>query len=103
MAMAVAALALAAYSPRTDDCRCGQCDTRAAMSARRPWAPTLARLAIAGILVYVALDVALVFLRSHFSVLHNAESDYGSAGHTRGSWISTSCCAARSASRSLAH
>jgi len=50
------------------------------MSSRRPGAPTLARLAIAGILVYVALDVALLFLRPHFSVLHNAESDYGSAG-----------------------
>lgn len=33
-----------------------------------------------GILIYVALDVALVFLRPHLSVLHNAESDYGSAG-----------------------
>jgi hypothetical membrane protein len=50
------------------------------MSSRRPRAPTLARLAIAGIVVYLALDVALVFLRPHFSVLHNAESDYGSAG-----------------------
>jgi hypothetical membrane protein len=36
--------------------------------------------AILGIVVYVALDVALVFLRPHFSVLHSAESDYGSAG-----------------------
>jgi hypothetical membrane protein len=50
------------------------------MSSRRPGAPTLARLAITGILVYVALDVAPVFLRPHFSVLRNAESDYGSAG-----------------------
>ena len=50
------------------------------MSTRRPGAPMLARLAIAGIAVYFALDVALVFLRPHFSVLHNAESDYGSAG-----------------------
>jgi hypothetical membrane protein len=40
----------------------------------------LARGAIAGIVVYVAIDVALVFLRPHFSVLHNAESDYGSKG-----------------------
>lgn len=30
--------------------------------------------------MYVAIDVLLVFLRPHFSVLHNAESDYGSAG-----------------------
>jgi predicted secreted protein len=40
----------------------------------------LGGLAIAGILVYLALDVALVFLRPQFSVLHNAESDYGSSG-----------------------
>lgn len=36
--------------------------------------------AAAGIGVYVAIDVALVFLRPQFSVLHNAESDYGSKG-----------------------
>ena len=54
------------------------------MSFRRPGPTTLARLAIAGILVYVALDVALVFLRPQFSVLHNAESDYGSAGSSHG-------------------
>jgi hypothetical membrane protein len=40
----------------------------------------LARGGIAGVVVYVAIDVALVFLRPHFSVLHNAESDYGSKG-----------------------
>ncbi len=40
----------------------------------------LALAAIAGIAVYVAIDVALVFLRPRFSVLHNAESDYGSRG-----------------------
>jgi hypothetical membrane protein len=39
-----------------------------------------AEAAIAGVVVYVAIDVALVFLRPHFSVLHNAESDYGSKG-----------------------
>jgi hypothetical membrane protein len=50
------------------------------MSARRSGSVTLARLAIAGIVVYLALDVALVLLRPHFSVLHNAESDYGSSG-----------------------
>lgn len=43
---------------------------------RRLWA----RAAIVGIVAYAAIDVALVFLRPHFSVLHNAESDYGSAG-----------------------
>ncbi|HUK44455.1 MAG TPA: DUF998 domain-containing protein [Gaiellaceae bacterium] len=37
--------------------------------------------AIAGVAAYVALDVVLVFLRPEFSVLHNAESDYGSKGH----------------------
>ena len=36
--------------------------------------------AIAGIALYVAIDIALVFLRPEFSVLHNAESDYGSKG-----------------------
>jgi len=45
-----------------------------------PRASTFARLALAGAGVYLALDVALVFLRPHLSVLHNAESDYGSAG-----------------------
>jgi hypothetical membrane protein len=43
---------------------------------RRLWA----QAAIAGVVVYVAIDVALVLLRPHFSVLHNAESDYGSRG-----------------------
>jgi hypothetical membrane protein len=78
--MLVATLEPAAYSPCTGTCRRIRCDTRAAMSPRRPGALTLARFAIAGILVYLALDVALIFLRPHFSVLHNAESDYGSAG-----------------------
>jgi len=45
-------------------------------------ASALARAAISGLVVYVALDVALVFLRPEFSVLHSAESDYGS----RGAW-----------------
>jgi hypothetical membrane protein len=40
----------------------------------------LGLVAIAGIAVYVAIDIALVFLRPQFSVLHNAESDYGSRG-----------------------
>lgn len=40
----------------------------------------LAAFALLGIAVYVAVDVALVFLRPQFSVLHNAESDYGSHG-----------------------
>ena len=39
-----------------------------------------AKVAIGGIVLYVAIDVALVFLRPQFSVLHNAESDYGSKG-----------------------
>jgi hypothetical protein len=42
---------------------------------------TWALAAVAGILLYVAIDVALVFLRPELSVLHNAESDYGSHGH----------------------
>lgn len=40
----------------------------------------LAAFALLGIAAYVAIDVALVFLRPQFSVLHNAESDYGSRG-----------------------
>jgi hypothetical membrane protein len=44
-----------------------------------------ARVAIAGIVAYGAIDVALVFLRPRFSVLHNAESDYGSKG--RYAWL----------------
>ncbi len=44
-----------------------------------------ARIAVGGVLAYVAIDVVLVFLRPHFSVLHNAESDYGSKG--RYAWV----------------
>ena len=47
-------------------------------SSARAWAIA----AVAGIGAYVAIDIALVFLRPEFSVLHNAESDYGS----KGSW-----------------
>jgi hypothetical membrane protein len=50
------------------------------MDDRRRLAVASSRVAIAGIAVYVAIDVALVFLRPRFSVLHNAESDYGSRG-----------------------
>ena len=49
-------------------------------SARRA-----AAAAVIGVVVYIAVDVLLVFLRPHFSVLHNAESDYGSAG--RWGWV----------------
>jgi hypothetical membrane protein len=44
-------------------------------------AKSLARLALAGIAVYVAIDVLLAFLRPGYSLLYNAESDYG-----RGPW-----------------
>ncbi len=47
-------------------------------SRTRAWAAA----AVVGIGAYVAIDIALVFLRPEFSVLHNAESDYGS----KGSW-----------------
>ena len=40
----------------------------------------MSQAAIAGVVLYVAIDVALVWLRPGFSVLHNAESDYGSNG-----------------------
>jgi len=42
----------------------------------------LARFAIAGVVVYVAVDVLLKFLRPGSSLLYNAESDYG-----RGPWF----------------
>ncbi len=44
-------------------------------------AKPLARLALAGVAVYVAIDVLLAFLRPGYSLLYNAESDYG-----RGPW-----------------
>jgi len=45
-------------------------------------AKPLARLTLAGIGVYVAIDVLLAFLRPGYSLLYNAESDYG-----RGPWF----------------
>jgi len=39
-----------------------------------------AEAAILGVILYVAIDVALAFLRPKLSVLHSAESDYGSEG-----------------------
>ena len=41
----------------------------------------LARLALAGVAAYVAIDVLLAFLRPGYSLIYNAESDYG-----RGPW-----------------
>lgn len=49
---------------------------------RLPAPRLLALAAIGGLVLYLAIDVALVFLRPELSVLHNAESDYGS----RGAW-----------------
>jgi hypothetical membrane protein len=46
-----------------------------------PPARALAWLALAGVVVYVAIDVVLAFLRPGYSLLYNAESDYG-----RGPW-----------------
>ncbi len=43
-------------------------------------AARLATFVVTGVLVYAAIDLALVFLRPNFSILHNAESDYGSRG-----------------------
>ncbi len=42
----------------------------------------LAWLALAGVAGYVAIDVLLAFLRPGYSLIHNAESDYG-----RGPWF----------------
>jgi hypothetical membrane protein len=58
--------------------------TAAAPPRQRP-APSrakpLAQFTLAGIAVYVAIDVLLAFLRPGYSLLYNAESDYG-----RGPW-----------------
>jgi len=43
-------------------------------------ARALAWTAIAGVAGYVAIDVALAFLRPDYSLLYNAESDYGHGG-----------------------
>jgi hypothetical protein len=58
----------------------------AAVSAARPRAGrlrpgSLAGLALAEVIVYVAIDVLLRFLQPGYSLLYNAESDYG-----RGAW-----------------
>ena len=42
----------------------------------------LARFTLAGIAVYIAIDVLLAFLRPGYSLIYNAESDYG-----RGPWF----------------
>ena len=47
----------------------------------RAHAKPLAWFALAGIVVYVAIDVLLAFLRPGYSLIYNAESDYG-----RGPW-----------------
>jgi hypothetical protein len=44
-------------------------------------AKPLARFVLAGVAVYVAIDVLLAFLRPRYSLIYNAESDYG-----RGPW-----------------
>jgi hypothetical membrane protein len=43
---------------------------------------SLARFTLAGVALYVAVDVLLAFLRPAYSLLYNAESDYG-----RGPWF----------------
>jgi hypothetical protein len=58
--------------------------TRAVPPRQRPAlsrAKPLARLTLAGVGVYVGIDVLLAFLRPQYSLLYNAESDYG-----RGPW-----------------
>jgi hypothetical membrane protein len=49
---------------------------------RAPGARVLGWSAITGVVVYVAVDVLLRFLRPQYSLLYNAESDYG-----RGPWF----------------
>jgi len=59
--------------------------TAAVSPPRQRHAPSrakpLARLTLAGVALYVAIDVLLAFLRPTYSLLYNAESDYG-----RGPW-----------------
>jgi hypothetical membrane protein len=59
--------------------------TRAVVSLARPQvrsrAGALGWFTVAGVIVYVAVDVLLRFLRPGYSLLYNAESDYG-----RGPW-----------------
>jgi hypothetical membrane protein len=50
-------------------------------SVGRSGARALAWFALAGVIVYVGIDVLLRFLRPAYSLLYNAESDYG-----RGPW-----------------
>jgi hypothetical membrane protein len=59
--------------------------TEVAPQRQRPaaWhAKPLARFTLAAVAVYVAIDAALAFLRPGYSLLYNAESDYG-----RGPWF----------------
>lgn len=39
--------------------------------------PTLGLIASAGVVIYLAIDILLAFLRPDLSLLHRAESDYG--------------------------
>ena len=39
-----------------------------------------ARIVLVAVPLYALIDTALLFLRPEFSILHNAESDYGSSG-----------------------
>jgi hypothetical membrane protein len=54
----------------------------AGQRASRLDAKALAWAALAGVVLYVAIDVVLAFLRPGYSLLYNAESDYG-----RGPWF----------------
>ncbi len=60
--------------------------TTAVSPPRHRPAPSLAKplawFTLAGIAVYVAIDVLLAFLRPGYSLIYNAESDYG-----RGPWF----------------
>ena len=43
-------------------------------------AAAAASAVLIGVVLYALIDTALLFLRPQFSILHNAESDYGSSG-----------------------
>jgi hypothetical membrane protein len=56
---------------------------RTRVAERRRLRPELlARLVLAGVIAYIGIDVLLAFLRPGYSLVYNAESDYG-----RGPWF----------------
>lgn len=51
-------------------------------TALRPWPKLLAGFSLYGVIIYTIVDIVLKFLRPQYSLIYNAESDYG-----RGPWF----------------